>query len=166
MPENEVAVVKGGETCIMISLQRTAAGLSVNTKVHSRVEEFMRINNQDNKVDVRTMTRNWKSQGDKPLYAYIGGERFGNIALGEGAYNIDQIGGNLMLPNNTLNMSFLRLVGISEGAGVTFTIGGVYSNDSLENLKRILQKAARKFYVDYLRPIDVTVTVSTQELRY
>jgi hypothetical protein len=61
-------------------------------------------------------------------------------------------------------MSFLRLAGTSEGNGVTFGVKGVYSLESLRNLRDKISASARQLYIEYLRPVDLTVTVSTQEM--
>jgi hypothetical protein len=63
-----------------------------------------------------------------------------------------------------VNMSFLRLVGASV-QGVNFAIGGVYTNEQAARYAQDIQLAARSFYMSYLKPINIIVTMSTQEVK-
>ena len=64
-----------------------------------------------------------------------------------------------------INISFLRLVGISEGNGVTFGIKGIHTEPMLRKLKDQLYDEIKKFYVKFMKPIDLTVTMVVQEKR-
>lgn len=62
------------------------------------------------------------------------------------------------------NLSFLRLVGISEGAGVKFGVDGVFTTEEVDRLASRIQLSARRFYVQYMKTITQMVTVSRQEI--
>lgn len=65
----------------------------------------------------------------------------------------------------SVNLSFLRLVGASEGAGITFGLKGVQSLEALRETKDKVGAGFRSFYNRYLLPIDLTAIVSTRELK-
>ena len=61
------------------------------------------------------------------------------------------------------NLSFLRLVGISEGAGVSFVVRGVFSDQQVKEIHSILLDGVRRFWTAYLKPMNMCIQVSTQE---
>lgn len=61
------------------------------------------------------------------------------------------------------NLSFLRLVGISEGAGVSFVVRGVYSDQQVKDIHAVLLDGVRRFWTAYLKPMNMCIQVSTQE---
>lgn len=181
-------VVKGGETCIQTTLSRRnrrfgdpaewKGGLIVSVKTLPRVEEFMQSLGQGETVDVGTVGRHWFPISGQPLQAYIiQSLNASRKQSDDGSFvTLDKLGSPLLLTDSergdkypTVNLSFLRLRGISEGAGVMFGIKGVFSLDELQSFEKHLTAAQRKFYNDYMRPIDITiqlVTMSTQEVRF
>lgn len=180
-------VIKHGESCIRIVLHRTALGLSLQVKVHPIVEDFIRDLGNGEKMDIGIVGRHWVNLKDasKPLMAYVipgmaipslGGIR---VTLGEG------LGQPLVMLDDgkpilkgqeradAINISFLRLVGASEGIGVTFGVKGVYGKETLEKLRDNLVRAARLFYIEYLQPMDLGLNiergsgaVTTQDVRF
>lgn len=185
-PVLEANVVKSGECCIQTTLSRRnrrhgdppdwKGGLLITVKTLPRVEEFMQSLGSGEVVDVGVVGRHWQAIGGQPLHAYI----IQNINTHPGddgsMVSLDKLGSPLLLMDPergekypTINLSFLRLRGISEGAGVTFGIKGVYSLEEMQRIEKRLTAAQRKFYNDYMRPIDITiqlVTMSTQEVRF
>lgn len=126
----------------------------------------MRSANRDQKVDLGAVSRLWLPLDEsKPLLAYTG-ERLGTQFTSDASFQftLDSLGQPLN-KDGILNLSFLRLVGASEDAGVGFLIKGVYSIDLLRETKERISAAARKFYIDFLRPVDLSITVSAMELR-
>lgn len=61
-----------------------------------------------------------------------------------------------------LNLGFLRLAGISEGSGVSFSIHGVYTREGVDKLASRIEQATNRFYREFLKPYKLIVTVSTQ----
>lgn len=161
--ESQTAVVvKGGVTPIEVSLRRTGVGLEVNVKLLPEVEDFMRTLGAGRTVPVNDYGRHWVPQlKSVPFIAYDLLER---IDGEQEMYRIDAIGQPLSYEGYT-NLAFLRLVGASEGAGAGFFLKGVYSTQALRTLKESIASSARQFFIEYLRPLDMVVKVSTQEVR-
>lgn len=171
MDLEEVSVVKSGEKCITINLDRSELGICVHVHALPRVEEFMRALGTGEKVDALGIGRYWAPvDGEDRLLAYvtqplpelrttgINMEALGNLLLRD----VDERGRVLAKPE--VNISFLRLVGISDPMGVKFGLKSPISTGGLRKLRDQIGEAARRFYLDYLRPIDVAVIVSTQEI--
>lgn len=57
------------------------------------------------------------------------------------------------------NISFLRLAGISDGAGVTFGVRGVYTTEQISQIKDRMQEACKAFYRSYLLPVGLTLGI-------
>lgn len=170
---NEIAaVIKRGETVIQTTLHRAPIGLSVSVKVHPGIEEFMRRAGGGETVPVAASGRYWTplSKTAPPLQAYVI-TPLEPFVIEDGSYvNLEALGYPLILdrndrwPSNSVNISFLRLVGISEGAGITFGVKGVTSLSGASRLKDKLALAQIRFYKEYLRPMDFEITVSTSEI--
>ncbi len=162
-------VIKRGETCIETLLHRSLAGLSIDVKVHPGVEEFFRLRSVGEQVAVSTIGRHWTpTDKTKPLMAY-GYHALESLRSDDGAtISVDRLGSPIIETKNNgeviVNISFLRLVGASEGAGIRFNINGVYSDKYLRTMREYLGNAQKKFYIEYLRPIDMRVTILTADL--
>jgi len=175
------SVIKRGEICIQTTLHRTHLGLTISVKVHPTVEDFIRNLGSGETQDVRIMGRHWQPIGTKPLEVWNLASNPGRLQTDDGSYfRIDVPGYPLLNPGGgrpdgegdpvptvgrgDLNLSFLRLVGASEGAGVEFGVKGVYTLDQCRQIRDRIVGSARRFYVNYLQPVDMTVMVSTQEI--
>lgn len=160
---------KGGETRIRTILHRTAAGLSITIWAVPEVEEFMRRVGNGETVAVSSIGRHWVSPTGEALYAYAMPLLSELLHTDEGApITLDRLGCPL-LENitggkyETINLSFLRLRGISDGQGVTFGVRGVYSLGHLRKLLDRINGATRKFYVDYMRPMDLSSSLTVDK---
>ncbi len=186
--DNNVEVVKGGETCISLGLERSTKGLRVSVKAHPRVEEFFKTMSGGEVKDSQLTDRYWRLSDDhQPLMCYLLPPLpFDGFTQGEGDYVIDKVGSPLVvnnypggdggahpiapgggrydIGNNKVNISFLRMVGISEPQGITFYVGGVYSKDAVIKLLEQIGAGLRRFYIDFIRPMNVSVQISTQSL--
>lgn len=161
-------VIKSGEIIIQTRLQRNSDGLTIECRAHPRIEDFFRAQSNDSSP-VGNYGRHWISK--EPLRVHSPIMPLDYIRLDDGNYvTADRVGQPIMegreRPNDTINLSFLRLVGISEGSGIRFGLKGVYSLDALKKLKEQLQQAERRFYLEFMRPIDMTITMSGQEVHY
>lgn len=174
--EATAAVVKRGETCIITTLSRTALGLSMRVKTHPAVELFMRgLAAEDaTPMEVALSDRYWVPIGKQPLLAYRLAQILPpviNPVTGGPLFALDRLSRPLIdtedgrLGDVPVNLSFLRLIGISEGAGVSFQIRGVHSLDSLRLMQDRLQHAQQQFYINYIRPVNLSVITSTQEIQ-
>ena len=184
--DEQVQVVKRGETCATVLLRIVAGGLTVTIFSHPSIEEFFR-NTCADKVDVRGLGRYWQFPGDrgedgkinhnnvKPMPAYTSQKgdiepivldsgdlcvfnRLGQPLMDMGA---DPISGR---PRHHINLSFLKLVGISEG-GITFQVRGVFTTDAVSTMKEKIGEGIRKFYRVYLKPVEMSIVVSTSEVQ-
>lgn len=186
--EEYSAIVKGssGIRAIDIGVSRSKLGITINVRTISEVEDFMRSLGSGERVNTASAGRYWaplqtitrdettgavtRTDGP-PLYVYDLRQALEPGVLDNGGgYRLDQPGGPLLYSGTEMvNLSILRLIGTSEGTGVTFNLkGSVYTEGALKNLKDQLSKAARKFYIDYIRPVDFrgTVILSSQEFNY
>lgn len=170
-------IIKRGEQYGAFTLHRSPAGLTMSIHVHPIVEEFVQglTGTEATQVDVKTLGRYWRPlREDIPLMVWRT-EKLPHSEYEEDStrFTLDKPGDPLLadyadpLTGRTakmVNLSFLRLVGISEARGVTFSIKGVYSYEVLKEMDRNLTAALRKFYNRYLKPIDLSIMVHTQEL--
>lgn len=171
-------IIKRGEQYGVFTLHRSPAGLTMAIYVHPVVEEFIRglsATPEVATVDAKTLGRYWRSKDDtKPLLVYRTEKLPPQEYEEDGVrFTIDKPGDQLLLEaQNSLtgrneaivNLSFLRLQGISEEKGVEFGVRGVYSYESLKEMDRRLTAGIRKFYTRYLKPIDLSIQVHTQEM--
>lgn len=173
---------KNGESCISMILRRNMGGLTLSVKTHPNVEEFFKNNSASDHYDVRAAGRHWSGlDKEAPLYAYQIVDPIPIIQLDtQRRVRFDKLGTQLILVTNAgdrdqplptglnarfcdINMSFLRLVGIGQGDGVTFNIRGVFSDRSIESLRDDIADAGKKFYQTYMKPINMNVSIITQE---
>lgn len=172
----EVAVVsKGGETRIMVELQREVhrsgkEGVTVrlNVKAHPIVEAFMRDLGKGETVEVGAHGRYWvPCDKEKPLIAYDLSMPLEVTRTPSGtALTLERLGQPLSERVDRyefINLSFLRLVGVSEGAGVSFHLKGVYPLETLKKIRDQISEASTTFYIAYMKPLNLSVIVSTQE---
>lgn len=178
-PDLDAAVVKRGETVIITTLSRSARGLTVRCKAHPNVELFMKgLSEPDTPpVEVGVADRYWlPPPGSKtPLLAYRLSQNLESPRGVSGAPLfvfdklarplIDQEGDEMPHRDQPVNLSYLRLVGISEGMGVTFDIRGIYDLTLLESMLEKIKHAQQQFYVQYIRPVNLSVIVSTHEVQ-
>lgn len=164
MADEVASFQKSGVTPIEIGLLRTGLGIRLDVKTTPEVEEFMRELGKGRTVDAASIGRHWRSlQKEKVIQAYDLTEHI-DPQGGNYPYRIDILGHPLN-SEGYMNLSFLRLVGSSEGIGASFFIKGVYSMGGLRNLKDQLVGSTKAFYIDFIRPVNMIIKVSTQELR-
>jgi hypothetical protein len=159
------------------------SGLTLAVKVHPKVEEFFRGISTGEQVDVKGAGRYWIGV-DKaaPLMAYSLAENIPLLTVdAKRRARFDWLARQLVTPigsqpaaeggelgggNNKgydINLSFLRLVGISEGAGITFQLKGVYSDDAVEAMHDHIGVATKAFYQTYMKPVNLAVQIVTTE---
>lgn len=180
-------VIKSGENCIQVLLARSRGGLKLTVRTHPRVEDFLKGLGNGEKMDVSLIGRHWTPIGKDTLYVWPITDPVGEQFV-EGAaysYTLDLPGWPLANPNRdrddaedgryalrnmakavrgeVLNLSFLRLVGTSED-GVSFAIKGMFSPAAVDKLAERIQESGRAFYVNFLKPYRLMVTVSTQPI--
>lgn len=159
-------VSKRGEVIIQTALRRTMKGVRLAVKVHPTIEELLRRWGQDSHESVLVYGRHWvPTRGEDALRVWLIGSTDTEHSYNGGSYSLEGVGQPLVSRDSVLNLSFLRLVGASEGAGMSFFLSDVYSTEELKSLNGKIAKASRQFYVEYLMPVEMSVTVSTDEVR-
>ncbi len=166
----EMNISKAGEMLLQTQIVRNKFGIQVTIHASQAIEDMMRTLSPDGAPrSVAEYHRYWK--GDKDLLVYglpgdLGGLKGVTTRL---AYRLDRPGQALDLADDRLqpglsvvNLSFLRLVGASDG--VTFTVNQVYSRDGVAELCKKIEESTRNFYIQYLKPVDMRIMVMTQAL--
>lgn len=167
----EVNVVKKGETCANIRLRRALGGLNITVQAHKELEALFRSWGDGSVHEVREFVRSgWLPVGTtEPLCLYHMRTNMENlVGDSDQPYTLSMPGQPLLLPDprsgdpdRMVNMSFLRLVGISEGSGVSFTVKGVWTLEAIRDLRLSMQNVVRRFYNSYLRPVDTSLVLFT-----
>lgn len=161
-------IIKHGETCLQGVLYRNMVGTAFRVKVHPGVEEFFaKLAGPDRQIiEVKAAGRFWSPVGDKPLTAYYLSEALPSDQDPSYRFSLTHLGGPLITGTEegreAVNLSWLRLVGISDG--ITFGIKGVHTLPQLRSIQDRLAQAFQSFYRQYMRPINLGITVSTTEL--
>lgn len=158
-----INVVKKGENVIYATFHRSPGGLTMHLRAHPAVEEFFKRLGNGTKKPVEVYGKQWEAlAADTPVEIYhMNGPL---LAMQQGQrFRIDNPGDKFYDENGLLNMSFLRIAGISTKNGVQFGIRGVYSLEKLRELQEVLGAAAKQLYRDYIKTVDLAVIVSTQE---
>jgi hypothetical protein len=160
----EIDLVKGGQSVMLVTLGRPVGklakqgvSLTVSVKAHPAVEEFMAgLLPEEPPTPANLYGRSWVPLDTRPLSFYALPLE---LTAGITAYSLDRPCQQLLAPSN---LSFLRLVGITEG--VSFGIKGVpLRHDRLTEMREAIGIAARAFWRDFIKPVDVTVALVTQE---
>ena len=177
---DDLNIVKGGESIVRISLIRSVRGLRVEVKAHPVIEEFFKQNAvhpgqpEPTTQQVNSLGRYWQPSGKEgvTLSAY---DRVTALPITLGTddmANLDRVGQPLLEPyahptgrrSHNVNLSFLRLVGISEPEGVVFYVRGVHSIELVRETKEKLSDGVRRFYASYLKPVEMHIVMQTQEV--
>lgn len=163
----EANLIKGGECQVYVGFHRNRKGLSITIRTTTAIEEFVRGLGDGSLLDIRTMGRFWVPSGkEDSLKVYQIASQMTETY--NNRYRLDQPGQPLYAFNDSgsgyANLSFLRLAGISEDSGVTFYIKGVYTMESIKSMRDHTLEAVRNFYISYLKPIDYSIQVISQEM--
>jgi hypothetical protein len=164
--DQEASLIKRGELVVLVTFHRsrTKPGTLVHVKTVPAVEEFFRYAGGNDETEVGAYGRYWQPHKTDALVVYelASDDLRGVLGSNGGRYRLDQPGTPLR-DGNIVNLSLLRLKGTSE-AGVTFLLSGMHSKSYIEDLADAIVEASRDFYVNYLKPVDIAVMVSTQDL--
>lgn len=167
-------MLRRGEDVVKLKLSRRCSdlkladtiGVIVTVKVHPVVEEFMRSlgDGGSQPIDV-AHGRGWYEIGeagpilvwnmDKPLDKFQ--TRNWTIDKPSASLQDEKYGHN--------NLSWLRIVGVSKGEGVTFGVKGVYSTTGLNKLRESFGTSLDDFYKSYIIPVDMYVSMTIQDGR-
>lgn len=158
----EIDTQKGDKTIFSAQLQRVSTGLKLHVQACPEIEEFFRQAVQSPPQPIQKYGRGWESPSELLVYQFLND---GPAPFEMGHYELDRPAQPLIQPRlinggqaiEPINLSLLRLAGIS--TGVEFSIRGVFSPQQISRIAQMLQKGTRQFYLDYLKPVGVTVQV-------
>ncbi len=174
-------IVQKGETILNARVVRSSRGLVIKAKAHPCIEEFFRDRAKGQEaIAVTNWGRAWTKMPEYPeLFIYPDQEAnngvgpfIRHIALGsmDGYYSLTWPGKDLLMDTtgrgtnfDSINMGFLRCKGISENMGIAFSIKGAFTSSEVNSIAQKIQVAAKRFYLEYLRPVDVQIIMTTQE---
>lgn len=172
----ELEIAKGGTTQMTASLMRSSKGLTIRVKVSPQVEEFIRSLGTGDSMKVTDIGRFWENdnpetalrvydlRGDTNMLGPL------NIIGTEKFYRLDRPGSKLIEADpdsgrlSMINLSFIRLLGASEGEGITLNIRGVHTTEAVRELRDSISQAFVSFYSAFMKPLNLSVMVSTQEM--
>lgn len=150
---------------------RNRVGLVVRVKARQDVEDFMKNLSFGRTIPVDNYGDSWQNVGDPDarLEAYETDTRFEKQRL----YVLDHLACPLLIESNQdgraqrgaapseerVNLSFLKLVGVSSEQGVQVGLLGAYSSEYVKRLRGNLSIALTQFLQDYIVPVTINLQV-------
>ena len=157
---------------ITIAITRSRNGILFNLEATPQVEEFFSFDAEKRGEIQPAMLfgRLWEPVGQEDLLVYPLPDQnlAGNVnvsAFGE-TIRLDRVGKALVDDPEVgacVNLSPLRLVGISKPGGVNFRYEGVFTTPYLQTLLRRWQEASARFYVSLLKPVNLTARIVKED---
>lgn len=150
------------ENWIDMEATRTSTGTKIWVRVDPSIEAFVQtLNGGDATPEPLTDYGGWQAMEGETLmlHKFI-------VPLQSKEYTIGSVGTTL-LPSKVdgpMNLSFLRFVGISKPAGVTFFIPGPCTPDFMKRIYVAVAKGIRQLVYDYISQITVVMKISSKEL--
>lgn len=164
--QDEAQLIKRGEIVMQTTFHRNKKGLTVYAKAVPAIEDFFAEAGTGDLQNVSQFGRYWLpyKETDTLQVLDMTSPVLGGLQGGKIPYRLDCPGQPLLdiTRDGTVNLSFLRLKGISE-LGVTFIVRGLHSERLIHEIADKVVEASRHFYVSYLKPVGVAVMVSTQD---
>jgi hypothetical protein len=160
---------------IQLRLRRNRDGLLVTVHGAPVVEQFFQnLAGEAPLINVNTVARYWTPIGEGavleayPLSADISAT---SAVPGEDRFwSLNMLGKPLLSEHTrlgakdlTVNLSVLRLKGISAPSGVSFTYRGLMGEDQMRTLASEFHRAAAHFYNTYLCDVDITLRVNKED---
>jgi hypothetical protein len=164
----EPLVTRSGDEWLRLSMRQEKRGMLIEVKAHPTVEEFMRSAGAGRKDDLdahgRTFWQAVDPEVDEKLLIY---KMDRNPPQDEDgalpSYYLNLPGQNLVYDDGRINLSFLRIAGISEGVRFIST-RDVYPLQYRRELKVRIGQAFRRFCSDYIKPVTITLVMTSSEL--
>lgn len=160
-------------------VNNSKVGLRFTVRARPELEDLMQRLSGDNRAPIDAFGGDlWvpmEGRFPEALEAYV----MDDPLTGSG-YTLSQIGGTLLRENRdraaqrlgedpsaasnpTVNLSFLKLVGISNPEGVTFGLIGPYSFDYINQLRRALPLVTKQFLQEYIVPVDIRLSIVNRD---
>jgi hypothetical protein len=162
-------IISKGDTLVRLDLKRGPQGLVVRAKAHPTLEELFATFSNGAHVAPTTHGRLWMPVGDgaKLPMAYDASTVPGignNFRSPLGQFSLLQLGAELYRPDTAyVNLSFLRLVGISKDPGIVFAVRGVWDLESVRTMGKMMNAGVKKLFDDFIKPIDVVIVTTMKE---
>lgn len=162
-------MVKSGEMCLNINVRRALGGVNFSVKAAPAVEALFKSWGDGGSRRVHEYVRDgWLPVGGARLNVYNLAKPAG-VSMGDDGepFCIDNPGYPILGQHptsgqdNVLNMSFLRLEGISTDQGISFSIKGVYTLEMMKKIVDRIRFASRRIYNSYLKQADFNLQVFT-----
>lgn len=165
MELDDINVVKRGERVYEGSIGRYTKGLRLYAKVHPSVEDLMRSWGTGSTESVSAYGRYWSTPNGDNAQVYTMSAPQNTMVFNQAGtpFRLGQVGHPLITEDGTLNLSFLRLVGIS--SGLKIDVRGVFSHPELLDIREKIKQGVRSLYVSYLLPVDLNLVISTEDIR-
>lgn len=157
-------VNKGGEEWLRLSLIPDKRGLMIDVRVHPLVEEFMQSLGDGAKIPIGEVGGRgaaWLSADEGPIFIYPAKRM--PMAGQYQTFCLDSPGSSLIYDENQINLSFLRIAGISQGVRF-ISSKDVFPLQFRRELKSKIGTAFRHFCMDYIKPVKITLIITSQEL--
>ena len=160
----ETQVMNNGVEAVNIFIKRTEEGVNLTVKAEPRIEEFFKKWGGGAKM-APEQGRLWRrSKADPtPIQVWSYAHNQGREYTEDDRYTVDSTGRELIIDGSIVNLSFLRLVGITEGVSINFDM--IMSKQELVNVSQRLLRATDQFYQEYIQTVGMRILVSVQEER-
>jgi hypothetical protein len=149
--------------------ERNKIGLIIRLQTRPDVEEFISGLVNGRRYQVDAVGEGWTNCNPEaaPLEVY----EFENGSVEQRNYTLENVTGPLLIPQNDgrlriggtppelVNLSFLRVVGVSNPSGVVIGLPGAYSSEYVKRVRNTFPSAVKQFLQDYLVPITINLQV-------
>lgn len=162
-----VEIIRKDDDIAAIGIKRTRKGLIFTISGHEALEALFQEWGTGEVQPVSAHGRFWQPLGGVSLEVYQLGKDPGIHSTPGGVhYSIAKPGCEILYADQTgrqvLNLSFLRLIGISQPRGRAFLVSGIYSTEIVESLIKQIPLAVERFHAMYLMPIGVELRMTTE----
>ena len=162
MDTNFGSVRKGDITWLDLSIGRHRRGLEIWVKSVPQIEEFVKGLGDGSTDYTNAYDGEWfPIDLNNPPKVYQLSQ-----PLSAPGYNLNLVGSALKSGKDpkSVNLSFLRLVGIGSPEGVRFGLNGPFSPAYGRTLFAEINAAVRSFILDYIVPFNINFKISSTDI--
>lgn len=155
---------EGWITWLDVSVKSTITGLVIRAKADPKLEALMASLGTGSTDSLEAYAKTWGSPNPEvPVMVY---KMARNPELGSGrrTYSLHDVGGSFEDADGLVNLSFLRIQGISKADGTTFKVNVPISLYKAKELKHTLLEATRQLVLDNLVPFHINFKLISREL--
>lgn len=155
----EANLTESNQNVVQTFLRRCKDGLRVDLLVNPEIEDFFKQWSGEATVDASVGGRSWRPIPGQPalrVWAY-------NQPKSDHENYMLSMPGRPIIWDGFTNISFLRLVGASQG--ISFIIEDLISRTELDKMADKVKKGEAWFYSEFLKPIEMEVVVSRKRER-